>query len=178
MGVIGAKSLFCESQQCRPGRHTEQRRHTVGQACPLPLKEHRSSGNTWGSHALRVGTGHLESVREEAPQIYLATSKPHTCLPILTALSITLAPDFPQPILRPLTASAPQISIEPLHSLRAVPLPGWLVMGCWGAGQNDPTSCQLVCPGRISPQNSPSESMGKWTKSDKKRGLGVHKYGM
>lgn len=107
MGVIGAKSLFCESQQGRPGGHTEQRRHTVGQACPLPLKEHGPSGNTRGSHALLEGAGHLESVREEAPQIYLTTSKPHTCLPILTVLSTSLVPDFSQPIHRPLTASAP-----------------------------------------------------------------------
>lgn len=117
MGVIGAKSLFCESQQGRPGRHTEQRRHTVGQACPLPLKEHAPSGNMRGSHALQVGAWHLGSVREEAPQIYMATSKPHTCLPILTALSISLVPDYSQPIRRPLITTAPQIPIEPLHSL-------------------------------------------------------------
>lgn len=58
MGVIRAKSLFCEGQQGRPGRHAEQRRHPVGQASPFPLEEHGSLGNMRGPHALLVGAGH------------------------------------------------------------------------------------------------------------------------
>lgn len=162
MGVIRAKSLFCEGQQGRPGRHAEQRRHPVGQTSPFPLEEHGSLGNMRGPHALLVEAGHQGACWGGAPQVHTATDTPHAHLTMLMALSIYFSPDFSQPIPRPLTATAPQMSMDLAPSFFPSCSFTRLVLG------RETISCQLVWPGHSSSQNLP-KSPDKWTKSDKKK---------